>query len=248
MASIELKNVSIYYRNKKEIITAVDDVSFSFHNQKINVLIGYSGCGKTSILNAISGYILFDGEIYLNGQSIVDIAIQKRNISYVDQEIVLYPHLTVYDNIAYPLKLLKLPREEIDIRVRELANELDIAFLLTRKPKYLSIGQQQRVAIARAFAKRPDIILMDEPLSNLDKETSNEIREYIRQLIREHNSTCIYVSHNIFDALNLADSIFVMNEGKLVGEFTPEEFLRSKNEVVMKLKVDLPYEEKSKHD
>ena len=246
MASIELKKVSIYYRNKKDIITAVDEISLTFYDKKINVLLGFSGCGKTSILNAISGYILFDGEIFLNGTNILDIAVQKRNISYVSQEIVLYPHLTVYDNIAYPLKLLKLSREEIDIRVRELANELDIGFLLSRKPKYLSIGQQQRVAIARAFAKKPDIILMDEPLSNLDKETSDEIRNYIRTLIRQYNSTCIYVSHNILDALNLADTIFVMNEGKLVGEFTPEEFLQSKNEVVMKLKSDLPHEKESK--
>ena len=246
MASIELKKVSIYYRNKKDIITAVDEISLSFHDKKINVLLGFSGCGKTSILNAISGYILFDGEIFLNGTNILDIAVQKRNISYISQEIVLYPHLTVYDNIAYPLKLLKLPREEIDIRVRELANELDISFLLSRKPKYLSIGQQQRVAIARAFAKKPDIILMDEPLSNLDKETSDEIRNYIRSLIRQYNSTCIYVSHNILDALNLADTIFVMNEGKLVGEFTPEEFLQSNDEVVNKLKVDLPHEKESK--
>ena len=246
MATIEFKNVSVYYRNKKDIITAVDDVSFSFHDKKINVLIGFSGCGKTSILNSISGYILFDGDIYLNGEEIKNIAIQKRNVSYVDQEIVLYPHLTVYDNIAYPLKLLKLPREEIDIRVRELANELDIAFLLTRKPKYLSIGQQQRVAIARAFAKKPDIILMDEPLSNLDKETSDEIRNYIRQLIKENNSTCIYVSHNIFDAVNLADYIYVMNEGKIIGEYTPEQFLKSHEEVVMSLKADLPHEEESK--
>ena len=246
MASIDFKNVSIYYWNKKDIITAVDDVSFSFHDQKINVLIGFSGCGKTSILNAISGYILFDGEIYLNGQKLTDIAIQKRNMSYVNQDFVLYPHLTVYDNIAYPLKLLKLPREEIDIRVRELANELDIGFLLSRKPKYLSIGQQQRVAIARAFAKKPDVILMDEPLSNLDKETSDEIRGYIRQLIRDNKTTCIYISHNIFDALNLADSIFVMNEGKIIGEFSPEAFLQSKDDVVMKLKADLPHEEQSK--
>ena len=246
MATLEFKNVSVYYRNKKDIITAVDDVSFSFHDKKINVLIGFSGCGKTSILNSISGYILFDGEIYLNGEEIKNIAIQKRNVSYVDQEIVLYPHLTVYDNIAYPLKLLKLPREQIDIRVRELANELDIAFLLTRKPKYLSIGQQQRVAIARAFAKKPDIILMDEPLSNLDKETSDEIRNYIRQLIKENNSTCIYVSHNIFDAVNLADYIYVMNEGKIIGEYTPEQFLKSHEEVVMSLKADLPHEEESK--
>ena len=245
MSSIRLKDVSIYYKNKNEIITAVDEISLTFRSQKVNVLIGYSGCGKSSILNAISGYILFDGEIYLDEQNILDIPVQKRNISYVSQEIVLYPHLTVYDNIAYPLKLLKLPRDQIDIRVRELAYELEIDYLLTRKPKYLSIGQQQRVAIARAFAKKPEIILMDEPLSNLDKETSDEIKKYIKQLLQESKATCIYVSHNITDALYLADHIFVMNEGKLIGEYTPKEFLKCDNEVVTKLKVDLPHETKN---
>ena len=246
MSEIRLKDVSIYYKNRKEIITAVDEVSLTFHNHKTNVLIGFSGCGKTSILNAISGAILFDGEIFFDDKDILDIAVQKRNISYVNQQIVLYPHLTVYDNIAYPLKLLKLPRDQIDIRVKELAYELEIDYLLTRKPKYLSIGQQQRVAIARAFAKKPDIVLMDEPLSNLDKETSDEIKNYIKSLLKETNATCIYVSHNITDALFLADSIFVMNEGKLVGEYSPKEFLKCNNDIVMKLKVDLPHETESK--
>lgn len=246
MSSINLKNVSIYYKNKKEIVTALDDVTFSFHDGKINVLVGFSGSGKSSILNAISGSIMFDGEIFLNDTNILDIAVQKRNISYVNQQIVLYPHLTVYDNIAYPLKLLKYPRDQIDIRVRELAAELEIDYLLSRKPKFLSIGQQQRVAIARAFAKKPKIVLMDEPLSNLDKQTSEEIRRYIKDLLKESKATCIYVSHNIVDALFLADSIFVLDEGKLVGEFTPKEFLNSDNEVVSKLSMDLPNETESK--
>ena len=201
--------------------------------------------GKSSILNAISGSIIYDGEIFINDKDIQTISIQKRNISYVNQDIVLYPHFTVYDNIAYPLRLLKLPREEIDIRVRELAIELEIDFLLTRKPKFLSIGQQQRVAIARAFAKRPDIILMDEPLSNLDKETSSEIRLYIMSLLKKYKTTCIYVSHNISDALSLADHIFLLNEGKLVGEFTPSEFLKSDNKIAESLKVDLSHEKES---
>ena len=246
MSAIKLKNVSIYYKNKKEIVTAVDDVTLSFLDHKINVLLGLSGCGKTSILNAISGSIMFDGEILLDDKNIVDIAVQKRNISYVNQQIVLYPHLTIYDNIAYPLKLLNLPRDQIDIRVRELASELEIDYLLTRKPKYLSIGQQQRVAIARAFAKKPEIVLMDEPLSNLDSQTSDEIKHYIKKLLKESNATCVYVSHNIVDALSLADKIFVLDEGKFVGEFTPNEFLKSNNEVVNKLKTDLPNETESK--
>ena len=246
MSSINLKNVSIYYKNKKEIVTALDDVTFSFYDGKINVLVGFSGSGKTSILNAISGSIMFDGEIFLNNTDIREIAVQKRNISYVNQQIILYPHLTVYDNIAYPLKLLRFPRDEIDNRVRELAQHLNIGFLLSRKPKYLSIGQQQRVAIARAFAKKPEIVLMDEPLSNLDKQTADEIKHYIKELLQESKATCIYVSHNIIDAVSLADKIFVLDEGKFVGEFTPIQFLKSNNETVCKLRMDLANETESK--
>ena len=245
MSTITFKDFSIYYKQKKEIITAVDEVSFSFHHEKINVLIGFSGCGKTSILNAISGKILFDGELLLNDKNITEIAVQKRNLAYVSQDFVLYPHMTVYDNVAYPLKMMKLPREEIDIRVREICELIDISYLLTRKPKYLSIGQQQRVAIARSFVKRPDIILMDEPLSNLDKEVSEDIRSLIRDLVKEYKTTCVYVSHNITDAVSLADYIYVMDKGKIIGEFTPDEFLDSQDPVVQSLKLDLPHEKES---
>ena len=245
MSTITFKDFSIYYKQKKEIITAVDEVSFSFHHEKINVLIGFSGCGKTSILNAISGKILFDGELLINDTNITEIAVQKRNLAYVSQDFVLYPHMTVYDNVAYPLKMMKLPREEIDVRVREICELIDISYLLTRKPKYLSIGQQQRVAIARAFVKRPDIILMDEPLSNLDKEVSEEIRSLIRDLVDKYKATCVYVSHNITDAVSLADYIYVMDKGKIIGEFTPDEFLDSHDPVIESLKLDLPNEKES---
>lgn len=245
MSKITFKDFSVYYKQKKEIVIAVDDVSFSFHSQKINVLIGFSGCGKTSILNAISGRILYDGELFFDEKNAQDIAVQNRNISYVSQDFVLYPHMTVYDNVAYPLKISKLPREEIDFRVREICEEVDISYLLTRRPKYLSIGQQQRVAIARAFVKKPEIILLDEPLSNLDKETSEDIRRLIKDLVRENKTTCIYVSHNINDALKLADFIYVMDKGKIIGEFTPKQFLDSKDPVIESLKMDLPYEKES---
>ncbi|MBO6280310.1 MAG: ABC transporter ATP-binding protein [Bacilli bacterium] len=242
MSDIKLKNLKILYRQKGTIITAIDDVSFTFHNEKNNVLIGYSGCGKTSLLNAVAGKILFNGEIYIGDKNIEDISIEDRRLAYVSQDFVLYPHMTIYDNIAFPLKLQKLPREEIDIRVRSVADRLDISFLLTRRPKYLSIGQQQRAAIARALVKKPDILLMDEPLSNVDKETGEEIKKLIKEIMKENKITLIYVSHDITSALSLADYIFVLNEGKLIGEYTPGQFLRENNEIVMSLKQDLPHE------
>lgn len=241
MSDIKFKNVSVYYQDRKRnITTAVDDVSFVFLDKKINVLIGYSGCGKTTLLNCLSGKVYYEGDIYFGDKNIKDIAVQKRNIAYVSQEFVLYPNMTVYDNIAYPLKLLKLDRATCDIRIRETAEYLGIDFLLTRKPKYLSIGQQQRVAIARALVKRPDILLMDEPLSNLDKETSEEIRELIKDIVRDFNVTCIYVSHNIADCVYLADSIYVMNKGKISGIYTRNQFLNSFDPVVLDLKEGLP--------
>ena len=188
---------------------------------------------------------MYDGELFFDEKEAQQIAVKDRNISCVSQDFVLYPHMTVYDNVAYPLKLLKLPREEIDYRVRELCEEVEISYLLTRRPKYLSIGQQQRVAIARALAKKPEIILLDEPLSNLDKKTSEDIRRLIKELVKKTKSTCIYVSHNINDALYLADSIFVMDKGKVVGEFAPKQFLDSKEPIIESLKMDLHHEKES---
>ncbi len=242
MSEITLKNVSILYRQKGAIIKAIDSLDLTFHHQKNNILIGYSGCGKTSLLNAIAGKALFNGEIYINGKSIDDISIEDRHLSFVSQDFVLYPHMTIYDNIAFPLKLQKRPREEIDISVREASRKLGISFLLTRRPKYLSLGQQQRVAIARAIVKKPDILLMDEPLSNLDKETANEIKDLLKAVVKENKITLIYVSHDITSALSLADYIYVLHEGKLIGEYTPELFLKDNNEVVASLKQELPHE------
>lgn len=242
MSDIKLKDVKILYRQKGTIITAVDGVSFNFHSRKNNVLIGYSGCGKTSLLNAIAGKILFNGDIYIGDKNINDISIEDRKLAYVSQDFVLYPHMTIYDNIAFPLKLQKLSREDMDIRIRKVAQRLDISFLLTRRPKYLSIGQQQRVAIARALVKNPDILLMDEPLSNVDKETVEEIKKLIKLIVKENRITLVYVSHDITSALSIADFIFVMNEGKLIGEYTPEEFLKADNEIINSLKQELPHE------
>ena len=241
MSEVTFKNVSVYYQErKKNLITAVNNASFSFMDKAFNVLVGYSGSGKTSLLNCLSGKLVYDGDIFIGSKNIKDIEVHKRNLSYVNQEIVLYPTMTVYDNIAYPLKMLKYEREECDIRVREAAEYLGIDFLLTRKPKYLSLGQQQRVAIARAIVKRPDILLMDEPLSSLDKETSAEIRELLKDTVKDYGITCIYVTHNISDCLDLADRIYVMNEGRIEGIFDKNQFMNTFNPVVTSLRESLP--------
>ena len=244
MATVVLKDVKKIYPGNVEV---VHKFNLEIADKEFIVFVGPSGCGKSTTLRMVAGLEeISAGTISIDGEVVNDLQPKDRHISMVFQNYALYPHLTVYDNVAYPLKLLKFSREEIDIRVREMCASMGIDFLLTRKPKYLSLGQQQRVAIARALVKRPDIIMMDEPLSNLDKDTAQEIRELIKEMIKKYNATCIYVSHNITDCLSLADNIFVMDNGKIIGKYSPQEFLDSDNSVISALKVDLPHEEESK--
>lgn len=245
MSNIVFNDVHVYYESKRSgLVQALDHLNICFDDEKINVLIGYSGSGKTTILNCLSGKLIFNGEILIDGINIDKIDIKNRNIAYVNQEFILYPHLTIYDNIAFPLKNMKLPREEINKRIYEVTKALEIDYLLTRKPKNLSIGQQQRVAIARAVVKKPSILLLDEPFSALDKITRENIRELLKRFIKDNKITCIFVSHNISDALYLGDNISIIHEGKLLAKLTPNELLDSEDEIIKTLLTDIPHEEK----
>lgn len=223
MKNINIENLTVAY-NKNVVIK---DLNVCFNENRVNIIIGQSGCGKTTLLKAITGQLSYDGNIYFDNIDVDKIPTNERNISYVSQDIVLYPHLTVFENIAFPLKLLNCPKEEIIKRVNEIAKEFEIELLLNRKPKQLSLGQMQRVAIARALIKNPDICLFDEPLSNLDEQNRYKLRHVIKKVLQKRHITTIYVTHNRTIALALGDYIYVMDNGTLVASGTQTELLES---------------------
>lgn len=234
MSNIKLENVTIKFQNKKDtaIITAVDHLSCLFSHGEVSVILGASGCGKTTILNAILGNVLINGSIYINDQDIKNMSIKEKNVSYVSQEFALYPHMTVFENIAFPLQLLKVDREEKKTRVEAVAKDLGILDLLSRLPRELSIGQRQRVALARALIKKSDIYLFDEPFSNVDKKISEEIKVLLKAFLKKNDSTAIFVSHETSDAFLLADQVFVLEDGKLLFNGTPKDILDNKNPAI----------------
>ena len=236
MEKINLEHVSVYLQNSKDnIVTAIDDISFSFIAHKINVIVGYSGSGKTTLLKCLTGALVYEGKISFDDIDIEPIPVQKRKISYMDQNITLYPHANVYENIMFPLKVMKMPHDDADQKIKDIASKLGIDFLLTRKTKFLSMGQASRVSLARALVKDSDIYIFDEISKNLDEETSKEISDLVKRFLIENHKTGIYVTHNIKEATSIADYIYVLNEGKLVGIYTPKEFASSDNEIVKSL-------------
>lgn len=236
MEKISLEHVTVYLQNSKDnIVTALDDISFSFIANKINVIVGYSGSGKSTLLKCIIGSLVYEGKIYFDDVNIESIPTQKRKLSYMDQNITLYPNANVYENILFPLKAAKMDHDEADQKIKEITAKLGIDFLLTRKTKFLSMGQASRVCLAKALVKDSDIYLFDEISKNLDATTGKEICDFTRDFLRENNKTGIYVTHDINEATSIADYIYVLNEGKLVGIYTPKEFVKSDNEIVKSL-------------
>ncbi len=234
---IEIKNLFVKYEktyHNPEVV-AISDLSLSFEKGTFNVIVGPSGSGKTTLLRAIAGIQKHQGEILVDGANFDKIDPSDRSLAYVSQNYALYPHFTIFDNIAFPLKNRGASKKEIVEIVNEVSELLDISFLLTRKPKELSGGQQQRVALARALVKRAEIYLFDEPLSNVSIEARDNERIMIKKAVQKYQSTAIYVTHNIKEATALADKIFVINEGKLGFSGTPREALASDNPVVLEL-------------
>ena len=208
----------------EEGVVAVQQFSLDIEDREFIVLVGPSGCGKSTTLRMIAGLEdITEGNLYIGDKLVNDVEAKDRDIAMVFQNYALYPHMTVYDNMAFSLKLQKTPKEEIDKAVREAAEILDITPLLDRKPKALSGGQRQRVAIGRAFVRNPKVFLMDEPLSNLDAKLRNQMRAEIIKLREKIDTTFIYVTHDQVEAMTLGDRIVIMKDGFIQQIGTPQE-------------------------
>ena len=207
-----------------EGVVAVEDFNLEIKDREFIVLVGPSGCGKSTTLRMVAGLeSISGGELYIDGKLMNDVAPKDRDIAMVFQSYALYPHMTVYDNMAFPLKLRKLPKDEIDKKVREAAETLGITQYLDRKPKALSGGQRQRVAIGRAIVREPKVLLMDEPLSNLDAKLRNQMRAEIIKLRQKIDTTFMYVTHDQTEAMTLGDRIVIMKDGEVQQIGTPQE-------------------------
>ena len=208
----------------EEGVLAVPDFNLEIADREFIVLVGPSGCGKSTTLRMIAGLEeISGGELYIDGKLMNDVAPKDRDIAMVFQSYALYPHMTVRENLAFPLKLRKYPKEEIDEKVNEAAETLGITQFLDRKPKALSGGQRQRVAIGRAIVREPKVLLMDEPLSNLDAKLRNQMRAEIIKLRQRINTTFVYVTHDQTEAMTLGDRIVIMKDGVTQQVGTPQE-------------------------
>ena len=211
MAKVELKNIGKVYEGN---VTAAKDVSIVIEDKEFVVLVGPSGCGKSTTLRMVAGLEdITEGELYIDGELMNDVPPKDRNIAMVFQNYALYPHMSVYENLAFGLRIKKTPKDEIDRRVRNAAKILDIVNFLDRKPKALSGGQRQRVAVGRAIVRDPKVFLFDEPLSNLDAKLRVQMRAELADLHRRLKATIIYVTHDQVEAMTMADKIVVMKDG-----------------------------------
>ncbi len=211
MASLQLKNI---YKRYSGGVTAVSDFSLDIEDKEFVILVGPSGCGKSTTLRMIAGLEeISEGELYIGDKLMNDVAPKDRDIAMVFQNYALYPHMTVFENMAFGLKLRKTPKDEIKKRVQEAARILDIEHLLERKPKALSGGQRQRVALGRAIVREPKVFLMDEPLSNLDAKLRVQMRSEITKLHQRLQTTFVYVTHDQTEALTMGTRIVVMKDG-----------------------------------
>ena len=220
MATVKLENITKRFGD----LIALDDITLDVQDEEFFVLLGQTGAGKTTTLRCIAGLDTpEDGTIYLDGVSVNDKTPAERDVAFVFQSHILYPHLSVYENMAFPLHPRKLSSEEIDRRVRDIAGMLHIEHLLMRTPNQLSGGETQRVGLGRAMVRRPQVFLMDEPISNLDAKLRTEMRAEIRWRQRELGTTTFYVTHDQIEAMSMADRIAVLEAGRIQQLGTPSD-------------------------
>ena len=228
MGAIDIKSAGKIYPNGTR---ALEDVSITINDGEFVVLVGPSGCGKTTLLRMVAGLEdITEGEISIGEKTVNDVAPKDRDIAMVFQNYALYPHMSVFDNMAFSLKLRKLPKDEIDKKVKDAAKTLEISELLDRKPKALSGGQRQRVAMGRAIVRNPQAFLMDEPLSNLDAKLRVQMRAELGQLHTQLQTTTLYVTHDQVEAMTMGDRVAVIRKGELQQIDTPREiYLNPRN-------------------
>jgi len=215
---IIIKNLTKLYNNT----VALTSLSCTISHGEITAILGTSGSGKTTLLNLLAGIVQpTSGSIFFDNKDIANSKIEDRNVGYVFQDYALYPHMTVYENIAFPLLVQRIKKDKIKEKVFQYASLLHIEDLLKRKPNAISGGQQQRVAIARALIKEPSLLLLDEPFANLDNTLSQELQEEFKVLQKKTAVTSIYVTHNRDEAISISDSIMILDGGKLVQKATP---------------------------
>jgi len=220
MASLSFKHI---YKKYPGGVTAVSDFTLEVKDKEFIILVGPSGCGKTTTLRMIAGLEeITEGELFIGDRLVNDIAPKDRDIAMVFQNYALYPHMTVFDNMAFGLKLRKTPKEEIKRRVEEAARILDITHLLERRPKALSGGQKQRVALGRAIVREPKVFLLDEPLSNLDAKLRAQMRTELTKIHQKLGTTFVYVTHDQVEAMTMATRIVVMKDGLIQQVATPQ--------------------------
>lgn len=220
MASIRFENLEKRFGR----ITVMKDLDLTIEDREFFTFVGPSGCGKSTILNLMAGLEdLTRGNIYFDEQVVNDIPPGERDVAMIFQSYALYPHMSVFDNIAFPLKIQKHPKEKIDEEVRRVANTLGLESMLDRRPKELSGGQRQRVALGRAIVRKPRVFLMDEPLSNLDARLRLEMREELKRLHDKYQTTTVYVTHDQEEAMVMSDRIAILSEGRIQQCGTPKE-------------------------
>ena len=221
MSNVILKNIKKSYDNNKIVI---NDVNLEIKDKEFVVLVGASGCGKSTLLRMIAGLEnITSGDIFIDDKKVNDIPPKDRDIAFVFQSYALYPHMTVRENISFGLKMRKVPKNEIEKKVQEAAQILNLGEYLDRKPKQLSGGQRQRVALGRAIVRNPKVFLMDEPLSNLDAKLRVQMRAEIKKLHEKLQTTFIYVTHDQTEALTMGDRIVVLNNGNIQQVGSPDE-------------------------
>ncbi len=232
MPKITIDSINVEFSSGKKAVHVLNDLNAVFHSNMVNVILGESGCGKTTLLKLICGEISpSKGRVYFDDLDVTDLSIRDRNLSLVNQNINLYPHFNVFRNLAFPLMHTLASGEEIKERVYKVAKMLQIEHLLTRKPKQISLGQAQRVAIGKAIIKKPNVLLFDEPFSNLDEPLRIRLRGDLKKMLIDLKTTTVFVTHSLKEAMAIGDFVYIMNEGKIEEEIEAEKLLEARSKI-----------------